>query len=190
MPRVGTCTKNKDNSLLGQGGKRETLPGLLLDAHRKAHTKNVSSGADRLAVSPSMWREELYLEALAASQLKKPVQKTLVAMLESAGGGETTTIDRSTLCSITGVRREATISGHWRLARQHGLLWSSARFNRSSVHRFTLPGSGLPEADWLSGSILTPLRVHRWLPHEREWWETVGSEAASIPPWGDGTPPF
>lgn len=182
-------TRNKENSLPGQGGRRETLPGLLLDTNRKALTEKVSSEAGLLALMPT-WNRDLYLEALATSQLKKPVRKTLATMLESAGGGQFTTIDRSTLCSLTGIRREATISEHWKLARQQGLLRSSARFNRSSVHRFILPGSGLLEEDWLSSSALTSLRVHHWLPHEREWWEAVGSQAASRPPWGDGTPPF
>lgn len=190
MPLAGAWTGSKENSIPGQGGSPETLPGLMLDAYRKAGTENVSSEADQLAILPTTWNRDLYLNALAASQLKKPVKKTLAAMLEAAGGGETTTIDRSTLCSITGVRREATISEHWRLARYHGLLRSSARFNRSSIHRFTLPGSGLLEEDWLSGSSLTPLRAHVWLPHERAWWQALGTRAELTPPWGNGTPPF
>lgn len=122
--------------------------------------------------------------------MKKPVRATLVAMLESAGGAEFTTIDRSTLCALTGIRREATISEHWKLARQHGFLRSTARFNRSSVHRFTLPGAVVLEDDWLDPSRLVPLRGHRWLPPERQWWEIVGSIEASEPPWGDGLAPF
>lgn len=149
-----------------------------------------TSDARLLAPMTYTWNKEQYLEALDTSPLKKPVRKTLVAMLESARGGEFTTIDRSTLCSLTGIRREATIFEHWKLARHQGFLRSSARFNRSSVHRFTLPGADLPEDDWLNASILTPLWAHHWLPHERKWWETVGSPEACKPPWGAGFAPF
>ena len=179
----------RNGSLKGPGGSQDTLPGFLLDLRRKPVPENINQDAPPFR-RPHTWDRELYLEALHTSPLKKPVRRTLVAMLDSAGGGELTTVDRSTLCSLTGIRREATISEHWKMARHHGFLQSSARFNRSSLHRFILPGAEVLEDDWLRSSRVTPLRIHHWLPHEREWWEKVGSPEACEPPWGDGFPPF
>lgn len=137
---------------------------------------------------PVTWNPDEYRAAIDQAALRLPVKKTLHTMLQ-AGDGEYTTLDRATLCQLTGVRREATITEHWRRARQAGLLSSRARFNRSSVHRFTIPGQhDLDcEAPWAG----FPLRPHVWTADELAWWQQQGwTESPVPPPWGDGASPF
>lgn len=98
------------------------------------------------------------------------------------------TIDRATLLHLTGGRREATITAHWRLARSQGLLVSKQRFNATSIHKFTVPG--VDDACLDEVSLTTPLRCHIWSPEELSWWEGLNIAVPTEPPWGKGLPPF
>lgn len=133
------------------------------------------------------WSRENYRAAIDRAVLRLPVKRTLHAML-MAGGGEYSTIDRATLCQLTGVRREATITQHWNRAREAGLLVSRARYNRSSIHRFTLPGQR--DIDCVIPWIELGLQAHEWTTEELEWWQHQRPESPIRPPWGDGCPPF
>lgn len=136
---------------------------------------------------PDQWRPENYRVAVAEGLVKPAVKRTLLAMLD-AGLGEYTTIDRATLCELTGVRREATISEHWRRARDAGLLESRARYNRSSVHRLNIPGvQGQGWEVFSGGSVLVP---HPWTDEELAWWRKQSPESPIPPPWLEGSPPF
>lgn len=182
---------DRTTSIASQGGRHEALPAFLLRQSRKAVEERASESSRLQTATSTGWTMQLYRDALGTAPLKKPVRNTLVTMLESAGGSEYTTIDRSTLCALTGIRREATITDHWKTARSAGLLTSIARFNKSSVHRFTVPGvtsSQDEERPYLSNLI--PLRAHVWLPQERAWWQTVGTSTSFAPPWGNRLAPF
>jgi hypothetical protein len=60
-------------------------------------------------------------------------------MVDNSAGG-VTTIDRASLCLITGLRDEGTITAHLKKARAAGLLKSVQRFNKSSIHTLLIPG--------------------------------------------------
>lgn len=85
------------------------------------------------------WTVHAYRQLIDQSSLKNPVKNTLRGMVDRAGGRHTT-VDRSTLCLVTGVRREATITAHWHRAREAGLLVSKQRWNSTSVHMGTTAG--------------------------------------------------
>ena len=121
------------------------------------------------------------------SALKPKVRNTLHAMVEHAAA-QYSTIDRATLLQLTGGRREATVTAHWRQARSQGLLVSKRRFNTTSIHKFTIPGVDDADVDVLA--LASPLRPHRWTPAELSWWETLCVEAPTEPPWADGQAPF
>lgn len=132
------------------------------------------------------WTPNLYRGAVDKALLNKGAKRTLIAMLES-GAGQYTSIDRASLCERLGVRREATISEHWRRGREVGLLESKARFNRSSLHRLTIPGVSADDDGLLLGR---PLLAHIWTPEELEWWHHRDADNPVPPPWREGMPPF
>lgn len=138
------------------------------------------------STAPESWTLSAYCQAVDESSLHQNAKRTLIAMTETARG-QRTTIDRASLCALTGVRREATITRHWRQARAAGLLLSKHRYNRSSIHTFTLPGVPLPAAD---GVHCQPLRVHIWTSEQIAWWNSLDDGIRSPPPWGNGSPPF
>lgn len=133
------------------------------------------------------WTERAYRMALDGSGLASSVKKTMYAMLDSATG-QYATIDRASLCSKVAVRREATITDHWRKARAAGLLVSKPRFNSSSIHKLTIPGRCDEAIDplWLP----KVLRPHLWTSDELDWWESLDVPAFSDPPWSGGVAPF
>jgi hypothetical protein len=136
---------------------------------------------------PLEWTEQAYRVALDGSGLASGAKKTMYAMLDSANG-QYVTIDRASLCAKVAIRREATITEHWRKARAAGLLASKPRFNSSSIHKLTIPGRSDDVIDplWLPKL----LRPHNWTLDELGWWEMLDVQAFSAPPWGDGLAPF
>ena len=132
-----------------------------------------------------VWTVDTYRNAVDRSSLKAPVRRTLHAMVDSTSGRHTT-IDRASLCLLTGVAWEGTITEHWQRARDAGLLTSAARYNRSSLHTFTIPGRELPDLD-PDASLFWP---HVWTEAEIAWWDVLDSGTWAVPPWRDGRPPF
>lgn len=133
------------------------------------------------------WTEQGYRRAVDESKLALSVKNTMHAMLDYASG-QYVTIDRASLCSKVAVRREATITEHWRKARAAGLLISKPRFNSSSIHKLTIPGRSDDVIDplWLPKL----LRPHNWTLDELRWWDSLDVQAFSAPPWSDGLAPF
>lgn len=140
------------------------------------------------------WTVHAYREAIDESSLKTPVKDTLRAMVDGAGNRQTA-VDRMTLCLLTGLKAEATITAHWQKARAAGLLKSKARWNTTSVHTFLIPGANfLYDADGVDDEVWgEPLGGwHIWTAEEVAWWEGLQPDSRSIPPWRDGRhfPPF
>lgn len=126
------------------------------------------------------WTQEAYRQAIDRSSLKPPVRNTLYAMVDNSAGG-LTTIDRASLCRITGLRDEGTITEHFRKARAEGLLESVRRYNNSSIHTLLIPGSDASASDAQPGSQLA--NWHSWTPEETAWWDGLDPENWTPPPW-------
>lgn len=162
------------------------------------HTKAVTQEAEQRIRSIYMerraakllgeaWTVHAYRQAIDQSPLKAPVKNTLHAMLAKAGGRHTT-VDRATLCLITGVRRVATITTHWHQAREAGLLVSRQRWNSTSVHMFLIPGTQYSTDEALWGEPLDGWHV--WSPEEDAWWDSLDCGIWITPPWGESWPQF
>jgi hypothetical protein len=140
------------------------------------------------------WTVHAYREAIDESSLKIPVKNTLHVMVDGAGSRQTA-VDRLSLCLLTGLKAEATITAHWQKARAAGLLKSKARYNSASIHTFVIPGANfLYDADGVDDEIWgEPLGGwHIWSAEESAWWEDLHPNSTVIPPWRDGgpLPPF
>lgn len=133
------------------------------------------------------WTVAGYHLAIDESSVESPVKATLRAMVEGAGGRHTT-VDRATLCQLTGVRRGATITAHWQQARAEGLLASRQRWNTTSLHTFLIPGTDFSADETVWGEPKDGWHV--WTPEEIAWWESLDGGERISPPWGDGRPPF
>ena len=133
------------------------------------------------------WTVAGYHQVIDRSSVETPVKATLRAMVDGAGGRHTT-VDRATLCQITGVRREATITAHWQEARAAGLLASRQRWNNTSFHTFLIPGADHSADEEVWGEPMGGW--HGWMPEEIDWWERLDGEERIAPPWGHGRPPF
>lgn len=125
------------------------------------------------------WTAVAYQQAVEQSSLKTPVKRTLHAMVDSAAG-DRTTIDRATLCLRTGVKVESTITEHFRKARADGLLVSQRRHNNSSIHTLLIPGVVASAGDVQPGR---PIDWHSWTYEEIAWWDSLGPELWTPPPW-------
>ena len=139
-------------------------------------------------VVPS-WTAAAYRQAIEQSSLKSPVKRTLHAMVDNAAG-DRTTIDRATLCLLTGIKEESTITEHFRKARAAGLLESQRRFKNSSIHTLLIPGIG-----GLAGNVQLgrPPKWHSWTVDEITWWDSLDPEHLTAPPWHpwqSDKPPF
>jgi hypothetical protein len=135
------------------------------------------------------WTAEAYRQAIERSLLKTPVKNTLHAMVDNSAGG-LTTIDRASLCRITGVRHEGTITAHFKKARATGHLKSARRFNKSSIHTLLIPGTDFSD-DVQPGNQLANL--HSWTAEETAWWDGLDPEIWTPPPWypwKDSAPQF
>lgn len=140
------------------------------------------------AASGAPWTIHAYRDAVDRSRLKSSVKNTLHVMVDYAGGPQTA-VDRLTVCLLTGLKSECTITDHWQKARDAGLLTSKARWNRTSVHTFHVPGLqhvddevwGEPLGGW-----------HVWAADEIAWWDSLRGGSWDSPPWRDGRhrPPF
>jgi hypothetical protein len=123
--------------------------------------------------------------ALATSPLRSKAKYTLLEMLHSADEFGRTTVSGRRLAGHLGVR-EATISSHLEKARIAKLLLTKRRYNKSSSHQLTWPGSGLhPPHPGVS-----PLRTHTWTDGETAWWSSLDTGSRRPTPWGDHHPPF
>lgn len=146
---------------------------------------------DRLAtakITGEPWAVHAYHQAIDRSSLKTPVKNTLRAMVDAAGGRHTA-VDRATVCLITGVRREATITAHWHQAREAGLLASKQRYDDSSLHTFLIPGTSYSADDVQWGEPLNGWHV--WTADETAWWDSLDPGRWTEPPWHSGErPPF
>lgn len=120
---------------------------------------------------------EAYREAIDRSLLKTPVKNTLHAMADKSAGG-ISTIDRASLCVITGKRDEGTITAHFKKARAAGLLKSQQRFDKSPIHTLLIPGV---DASAQPGSQLGNCRS--WTPAEIAWWDGLDPVTWTAPPW-------
>lgn len=126
------------------------------------------------------WTTAEYRQAVDQSSLKTPVKKTLHAMVGKSAGG-LTTIDRASLCLITGLRDEGTVTEHFRKARAAGLLRSVRRFKKSSIHTLLIPGTDASSGDVQPGSQLA--NWHSWTAEEIAWWDGLDPEIWTPPPW-------
>ncbi len=128
---------------------------------------------------------DAFHKSLEASTLKYKVQATLLEMLFSADESGRTTVSGRRIAARLGIR-DATVSDHMGKARVHGFLLTKYRYNKSSVHQLTWPGSGLHPP--LPG--LTPIRAHIWTVEELAWRESLDTDSPQTAPWADGRPPF
>lgn len=133
------------------------------------------------------FRKDSYLSAVATAPLLPSEKRTMEALLETVNPDGFTTVDRETVAAETG-QTVKTVTRHWQQARAAALLASKARFNSSSVHLATVPGSGaaFPEG-W---AVAQPLQGHFWTDTELAWWDSPGSLDGKNAPWGNGHPPF
>lgn len=124
-------------------------------------------------------------QALDMSPLKSKAKYTLLEMLHSADEFGRTTLSGRRLAGTLGVR-EATISSHLERARFAELLLTKRRYNQSSIHQLTWPGSGLHPP--LPG--VSPLKTHIWTDGELAWWRSWDAGSRWPTPWRDHRPPF
>lgn len=108
-----------------------------------------------------------YRQVVDGSSLKSPVKRTLHVMVDNSVGNQTT-IDRASLCLLTGKRDVSTLIDHWNRARAAGLLEGQPRFDNSSIHTFLIPGT--------NASAGTPVNWHSWTADEIAWWDSLDPE--------------
>lgn len=130
-------------------------------------------------VAVTAWTPEGYRRAVEQSSLKSSVKRTLHVMVESASGDQTT-IDRATLCLLTGIKVESTITEHFRKARAAGLLESQRRFNSSSIHTLLIPGVAASGNTVQAGRRI---KWHCWTDEEIAWWDNLNPDQWTPPPW-------
>ncbi|MEV5053295.1 hypothetical protein [Arthrobacter sp. LAR12-1-1.1] len=108
-------------------------------------------------------------------------------MAEAVNPDGLTAVDRASIAADTGQSVRTTTS-HWEQGRAAALLDSKRRFNATSVHMATVPGSGaaLP-SEW---AVASPLQGHFWTAAELDWWQSDASLDGKNAPWGDQHPPF
>lgn len=128
-----------------------------------------------------------YLSAVAAAPLLASEKRTMAALLETVNPDGFTAVDRETVAVDTG-QTVKTVTRHWQQGRAAALLASKARFNNSSVHLATVPGSGaaFPER-W---AVAPPLQGRFWTDTELAWWDSSASLYGKNAPWGSNHPPF
>lgn len=126
------------------------------------------------------WTTAGYRQAIDQSSLKTPVKNTLHAMVDNSAGNQTT-IDRASLCLLTGIRDVCTITEHFKKSRAAGLLKSEARFNKSSIHTLLIPGTDSSADDVPLGSPLD--NYHSWTAEEIAWWDSLDPDLWTPPPW-------
>jgi hypothetical protein len=126
------------------------------------------------------WTAAGYRQAVDQSSLKTPVKNTLHAMVDNSAGNRTT-IDRASLCLLTGTRDESTVTEHFKKARGAGLLKSEARFNKSSLHTLLIPGTESSADDVQWGRPMK--NAHSWTPEEIRWWDSLEPGHWTTPPW-------
>lgn len=133
------------------------------------------------------FHKDSYLSAVAEAPLLASEKRTMAALLATVNPDGFTVVDRETIAVDTG-QTVKTVTRHWKQARSAALLASKARFNNSSVHLATVPGSGaaFPQG-W---AVAPPLQGHFWTDTELAWWDSPASHDGKNAPWGDGHPPF
>jgi hypothetical protein len=132
-----------------------------------------------------VFSSETFRAALDESPLKNTVKSTLLEMLDGAHETGRTAVSGRRLAAGRGVR-EATITSHLQKARDAELLLTKHRYNKSSIHQLTWPGSGLHPPQ----PSVSPLSAHTWTDGEVGWWNSLDTDSPRSPPWGDGEPPF
>lgn len=95
-----------------------------------------------------------------------------------------TTVDRATVAAERGCSI-FTVTLHWRAATEAGLMRSKPRFDNSWIRYL---GTALTRAEPYEG-ILRDLHPHTWVTSDYWWW-LVPDKHKSVPPWGEGQPPF
>lgn len=133
------------------------------------------------------FHKDSFLSAIAAAPLLPSEKRTMVALLETVNPDGFTTVDRDTVAVDTG-QTVKTVTRHWQQGRAAALLASKARFNNSSVHLATVPGSGA--AFPVGWALAPPLQGHFWTDSELAWWESEASIHGKNAPWRNGHPPF
>jgi hypothetical protein len=106
----------------------------------------------------------------------------MIATLDTADANGVTAFSGRSVSTTLGVRA-ATVSDHWKQARQAGLLITRYRFNNSSIQQLSWPGREVEPPP--AGAI--PLTLRPWTSPEVEWW---ANGAQFPPPWEDAQPPF
>lgn len=132
-----------------------------------------------------VFTSDTFRRALEVSPLKNRVKHTLLEMLLSADAFGRTTVSGRRLAASLEVR-EATISSHLGKAREAELLLTQRRFNSSSVHQLTWPGSSLHAPT----PGVSPLFAAIWTDGEVAWWNSLNTDSPRAPPWGSGRSPF
>lgn len=153
----------------------------LTEAEAKQFIRSVYLARCAAATSVvASWTAVGYRQAIEESSLRAPVKRTLHAMVDNTVGDQTT-IDRATLCFITGIKAESTITEHFRKARAAGLLDSRRRFDKSSIHTLLIPGvpGSCPDPE-LGGRLIN---WHRWSEEEVAWWDGLDPKCWTPPPW-------
>jgi hypothetical protein len=116
------------------------------------------------------FHKDSYLSAVAAAPLLASEKRTMAALLGTVNPDGFTAVDRETVAVDTG-QTVKTVTRHWQQARAAALLASKARFNNSSVHLATVPGSGAAfPAGW---AVAPPLQGHFWTDTEIAWWASI-----------------
>lgn len=161
------------------------MAGTEIDAAPAAALESVRQAAARRALP--YFHKDTYLSAIADAPLLASEKRTMAALLETVNPDGFTTVDRETVAADTG-QTVTTVTRHWQQGRAAALLASKARFNNSSVHLATVPGSGAAfPAGW---AVAAPLQGHFWTDREIAWWDSGASLDGKNAPWGDRHPPF
>jgi hypothetical protein len=161
------------------------VAGQKVDAAPAAALQGVRQAAARRALP--YFRKDAYLTAIDAAPLKASEKRTMAAMLGTVNPDGFTTVDRDSIAVDTG-QTVKTVTRHWQQGRAAALLASKARFNNSSVHLATVPGSGAAfPPGW---AVVPPLQGHFWTDTELAWWNSDASLCGKNAPWGSNHPPF
>lgn len=128
---------------------------------------------------------EKFAKALESSSLNSGAGRTMRATLATANTNGLTAVSGAALAFQLSIR-PATVSAHWGLAREAGLMLTRRRFNASSIQQLTWPGGpgNLEEAE---GS---PIYWHPWSDAELLWWRMTSPSRALVPPWREERAPF
>lgn len=135
--------------------------------------------------SGALFCSDTFRDALDRAPLKSRVRDTILEMLRTADPFGRTSVSGRKLAERRGLR-EATICSHLEKAREAELLLSKRRYNNSSLHQLTWPGSELHPLP----PGVTPVGGHTWTDGELAWWGSLDTDSPQPPPWADGRPPF